>query len=139
MGLINKLESVQRQFTKRIPALYDLSYSDRLSALNLDSLELRRLRADLYLLYKIIFGMCDIDSNSLLSLRGDTVTRGHRYKIIQEHCVNNYRKNFFVQRVAPIWNSLPPSIVDFSSFSRFRRSINNVNLSTFTRFNCITA
>jgi len=134
VGLIDKLESVQRQFTKRIPVLYDLSYSDRLSALNLDSLELRRLRADLYLLYKIIFGMCDIDSNSLLSLRGDTVTRGHRYKIIQEHCVNNYRKNFFVQRVAPIWNSLPPSIVDFSSFSRFRRSINNVNLSTFTRF-----
>ena len=47
------------------------------------SLELRRLRADLYLLYKIIFGMRDIDSNSLLSLRGDAV-RGHRYKVIQE-------------------------------------------------------
>jgi len=134
VGLIDKLESVQRKFTKRIPALQYLSYRDRLAALNLDSLELRRLRADLCMLYKIIFGMCDIDLNSLLSLRGDAPTRGHRYKVIQEHCTNNYRKNFFVQRVAPVWNSLPASIVDFSSFTRFKLSLNNVNLCIFTRF-----
>jgi len=80
--------------------------------------------------------MCDIDSKSLLSLSGDgAVSRGHRYKIMQEHCTNHYGKNFFVQRVAPVWNSLPPSIVDFSSFSRFRRSLNNVNLAIFARFN----
>jgi len=47
-GLIDKVESVQRQFTKRIPALHELSYRDRLSALNLDSLEHRRLRLDLF-------------------------------------------------------------------------------------------
>jgi len=28
-GLIDKVESVQRQFTKRIPALHELSYRDR--------------------------------------------------------------------------------------------------------------
>ena len=44
--------------------------------------------------------MCDIDTNSLLSLRGDAVTRGHRYTVIQEHRINNYRKKIFVQRVA---------------------------------------
>ena len=45
-GLIDKVESVQRQFTKRIPALQELSYRDRLSPLNLESLEHRRLRLD---------------------------------------------------------------------------------------------
>ena len=58
--------------------------------------------------------MCDVDLNGILVLRGDVPSRGHRYKIVQKHCANNYRKNFFVQRVAPIWNSLPPSIVDFN-------------------------
>jgi len=46
--------------------------------------------------------MCGVDLNSILLLRGDVPTRGHRYKVMLEHCTNNYRKNFFVQRVAPI-------------------------------------
>jgi len=78
--------------------------------------------------------MCDVDLSGTLVLRGDVPARGHRYKIVQEHCANNYRANFFAQRVAPTWNSLPPSIVDFSSFTRFKRSLKNVNLSIFTRF-----
>jgi len=78
--------------------------------------------------------MCDVDLSGILVLHGDVPTRGHRYKIVQEHCGNNYCKNFFAQRVAPVWNSLPPSIVDFSSFTRFKRSLKNVNLSIFTRF-----
>jgi len=96
----------QKLAAKRIPALQELSYRDRLTALNLEWLEHCCLRLDLCLLYRIIFGMCDIDLNGILVLRGDFPTRGHRYKVMQEHGTNNYRKNFFVQRVAPIWNSL---------------------------------
>jgi len=43
IGLNDKLESVQRRFTKRIPGFESLSYSERLSLLNLESLELCRL------------------------------------------------------------------------------------------------
>jgi len=68
---------VQRQFTKRISVLQELSNSERLTALNLKSLEYRRLCLDLYLLYRIIFCMCDVNLNSILSLRGDVPTRGH--------------------------------------------------------------
>jgi hypothetical protein len=39
VGLIDKIESVQRQFTKRIPKISHLNYRDRLIFLNLDSLE----------------------------------------------------------------------------------------------------
>jgi len=134
VGLIDRIESVQRQFTKHISVLQELSYSESYFKLNLKSLKYRRLCLDLYLLYKTIFGMCDVNLNSILSLRGDVPTRGHRYKVMLEHCTNNYHKNFFVQRVAPIWNSLPASIVDFSSFTSFKRSLNNVNLRIFTHF-----
>ena len=136
IGLIDKVESVQRQFTKRIPALHGLSYQERLTVLNLDSLEVRRLRADLCLLYRNIFGLCAINVENLFTLRDDVArpTRGHPYKIIQEHCVSKYRKNFFIQRVASTWNSLPVNLVDFSSFITFKRSLMNINLRTFTRF-----
>jgi len=45
-------------------------------------------------MYKIIFGMCDVDLNGILVLRGVVPTRGHQYKVVQEHCTNNYRKSF---------------------------------------------
>ena len=53
IGLINRLESVQRRF----PGIGHLTYRERLSALNLESLEIRRLRLDLLLTYKILFGI----------------------------------------------------------------------------------
>ena len=44
---INAVESVQRAFTKRLPGLADLSYTERLVNLNLQSLKHRRLISDL--------------------------------------------------------------------------------------------
>jgi len=50
---INNIERVQRHFTKRITELHDFSYRERLSILNLEKLEYRRLSCDLTLYYKI--------------------------------------------------------------------------------------
>ena len=50
---INAIEKVQRHFTKRLPDLHDLSYRERLSLLNLDTLEYRRLACDLALYYEV--------------------------------------------------------------------------------------
>ena len=49
IGNISKLESVQRTFTKRLTGMRSLSYDNRLKALGLERLELRRLHMD-YLL-----------------------------------------------------------------------------------------
>ena len=46
---INKIEAVQRYFTKRLGGLGHMSYCLRLSVLELDSLHLRRIKADLLL------------------------------------------------------------------------------------------
>ena len=39
---IDKVENVQRRYTKRIAGLRDLSYADRLNVLQLESLKIRR-------------------------------------------------------------------------------------------------
>jgi ribonuclease P/MRP protein subunit RPP40 len=52
--LIDIIENVQRNFTKRIHSLSCLSYFERLAALNLEPLELRRLRFDLTYYYKVL-------------------------------------------------------------------------------------
>ena len=48
------VEKVQKRFTKRIPGLTNLDYEERLRALNLHSLEQRRIVADLTQCYKIV-------------------------------------------------------------------------------------
>ena len=51
------IEAVQRRFTKRLPGMSNISYHVRLNLLKLESLEIRRLRSDLILVYKILFGL----------------------------------------------------------------------------------
>jgi len=63
---IDNIETVQRRFTKRIPALQSHSYHIRLTLLHIESLEARRLKAELLYVYKILFKYVDVDSESFL-------------------------------------------------------------------------
>ena len=53
LGDINRLESVQRSFTRRIPQLKNFPYHERLALIGLETLELRRLKKDLVMYFKI--------------------------------------------------------------------------------------
>ena len=53
LGLSSTVESVQRGFTKRLVGLNTVSYADRLTSLNLQSLEHRRLICDLVACYNM--------------------------------------------------------------------------------------
>jgi len=46
-----------------------LNYYSRLRMLGLESLELRRLRTDVLLVYRILFGMVRLNSNEFFTLR----------------------------------------------------------------------
>ena len=131
-GLIEHIESVQRRYTKRIDGLQSMSYSERLDVLNLESLELRRLRADLITLYKLMFGL--LDTNDSFFVRRTSTTRGHPFKIMIEHCDINIRRQFLSQRIANVWNSLPASIINFDSLNSFTNSLQRINLQIFTRY-----
>jgi len=63
---ITKSESVQRRFTKRIPSISHLSYSGRLEFLGIESLEYRRVIADLTMMYEIVHNLVDVDRNALI-------------------------------------------------------------------------
>jgi hypothetical protein len=130
---VDKLESVQRAFTKRIPALKFSTYGDRLKLLNLESLELRRLRQDLVLTYKILFSKVDIDSKKLFVYHTDTITRGHRFKLYMQRSNTTTRQKFYCNRVVTIWNNLPANDSNFQTLNSFKRFLLLVDL---TKYNC---
>ena len=62
------VEKVQRKYTKRIAGFKKLSYDQRLKILDLPSLELRRLYADLLWCYKIVLGVVDVTRDDFFSV-----------------------------------------------------------------------
>ena len=133
---IELIEKVQRRFTKRLPGMKNLTYEQRLAKLKLDSLELRRIRADSIWTYKLIFGQLHIDSKAFFSIRYDQSRRGrgHSYKLYLPPCSSSARFNFFTYRVINAWNNLPPE-TDFGSLYTFKRGLNSKILSHFCKVN----
>ncbi|MEM7402229.1 MAG: reverse transcriptase family protein [Pseudomonadota bacterium] len=130
---IDLLERVQRYFTRRIPGQQSRAYADRLATLCLKSLEERRMQRDLIMVYKICYGLIDLDFNDFFELSPSTVTRGHRLKLNITRCKLNIRATFFSKRVVNIWNNLSSSIVDSNSLEIFKNSISQLNLSQYCR------
>ena len=98
-GLIKKAESVQRKFTKRLPGFKNLSYKTRLARLQLDSLELRRLRQDIVYTYKILFGLTGDTASDFFTRVANNInnnhhTRGHEYKLFPAYSRVDTRKFF---------------------------------------------
>jgi hypothetical protein len=76
---IVRLESVQRGFTKKLSGYKNLSYAERLTRAGLCSLELRRLRTDLCVCYKILHSQIHV--NSFFVMDNVNATRVRSWKI----------------------------------------------------------
>jgi len=75
-GLNDKLEYVQRRFTKRINGLSCLFYEDHLVHLKLDSLRVKRIKQDMIMCYKTINGLVAMNCSDFFSFNNFR-TRGH--------------------------------------------------------------
>ena len=133
---INAIEKVQKHFTKRIKSLSDLSYPERLASINLEPLELRRLRADLILYYKCFNNLVSIPHTEyfrLSNFSSQTRTGGNR--LIEPLCSTNRFKNDFFNRSVTCWNFLPSQVVLADSVSNFKRLLSAVDLREFLKCN----
>ena len=119
---INQIEKVQHRATKVSPAIRNLSYEQRLNTLELTTLETRRIRGDLIQKYKIEKGL-DIITwvNPPLTAppRADRRSQLRREK--DAKC--SQRFNFFNNRIAKIWNSLPDKTVNADTLDKFKACI----------------
>ncbi|MEC8568985.1 MAG: reverse transcriptase domain-containing protein, partial [Pseudomonadota bacterium] len=132
---IKSLESVQRYFLRtlcRRASLPKASYSERLYWLNLTSLEYRRLNFDLVYVFKIINGLIDLPFENLFTFINTPYNlRRHRYTLKVEKFKTNTRKYFFSNRVAPVWNKLPETVVYSRNLEEFKNQLNKIDLEQY--------
>jgi hypothetical protein len=132
IGDIIAVEAVQRRYTKRLPNMPNTPYPDRLRILNLDSLETRRIKADLCEFYKIVNNLSALDHAQFIKFREPLRTRHtHDKQINIARSKTDMRKNSFFLRTPVIWNSLPTDTVNYVSVSSFRRHLETVDLSDY--------
>ena len=124
---IEVLDRVLRRSTKILPRLRHLSYDERLSALQLPSLEQRWDRGDLIETFKILKGFENVERSTFFKF-SETNTRGNNLKLFKPHLKKGIlvRKNFYSQRVINGWNALTNTAVDSIMVSAFKRAIDNI-------------
>ena len=135
---IDNDEKVQRFFTKRLPGMWNILYQERLNVLELKSLEVRRIEYDLILLYKLVNGLVDMDSDGFFTYNQNN-TRGHNSRINIQSSRLNCRKYFFIDRTVPIWNALPPRLIENSCIGKFKSDLKVLDLSMYCRGRAHTA
>jgi len=131
LGDIYAIESVQRLFTRKLAGFDNMTYPDRLKALNLPSLELRRLRSDLVFCFKIVNGLVAGDLSSYGLRQTKSSTRGHSQKLFVEHSKLDARRYFFSNRIIKPWNALPAETIASPSVFFFKRSLLKCNLEDY--------
>ena len=102
-------------------------YMARLQILKADTLDIRRLKLDLVLFYKIIHNMTKLPTEKFFTLRKVTSgTRGHSLTIYKPCCSNNLARYSFKNRAINLWNKLPQHVVNASSINSFKCQINKL-------------
>ena len=130
---IDKLEGVQRFYTKRLEGLWGVEYPERLKLSTLISLELRRLVMDLVLCFKIVNKLVCLEFSDFFELDPNTRTRGNNFKLRVPKCNTNTRQHFYSVRIVPVWNFLPNHIVTCSDVKLFKDLVLKTNLSNFLK------
>ena len=129
---IRRVEGVQRRYTRHIPKLKTLTYEQHRSRLNIDTLELRRLKIILTEYYKIVTGASHIECNSIFTRTHCTYNlRRHRFHIDVSAVKTDARKMSFSYRFVQCWNSLPDEIFDADSIDSFKTSLENIDFSDY--------
>ena len=121
---IIKLEAVQRSFTAKIQGLGNLNYWERLRRLSMYSLQRRRERYTIILVWKIYNNLSPNSMNINFretSRYGTTCIRplgSSKYT-----SVNNLRFNSFASRASALYNVVPPAIKSLLTLTTFKPAL----------------
>ena len=97
------------------------------------SLEVRRLKFDLVMIYCSVHGLNALDFSDFFNMSNSS-TRGHAFKLSKHFSRVNCRAFSFAYRFIDVWNSLENDIVTAPSLCSFKCRLKSVD---FNKFACV--
>ena len=123
LGVIDKLESVPRRFSKRLIGMRDLTYEQRLNELKSLSLASERTKVDLVMAYKCLHGLIDVTASDLgLSVSANNERSG-QFRLKNFRPPTKRVSSLFKFRAPREWNALPKSVTTANSLFIFKRAV----------------
>ena len=129
---ITILENVQRRAVNAVSGLSG-TYEEKLSSLNLPSLQQRRLRGDMLTTFKMVKSIDNLNPADFFTFSANRHQYATRlassinesivepsYGLAQGPCKLELRRHFFTQRVVAPWNALPPTVKAATSVDVFK-------------------
>ena len=124
---IEAIESIQRNFTRRINSCKDLNYWERLKRLGLLSLQRRRERYIIILTWKIMHGLAPNDIHMQFK---DNPRLGRKavvpplFNKSQKSTATHYENSFAV-KAARLWNILPKEVTSQTTLGGLKETLGN--------------
>ena len=126
IGQINKLEAVQRKAARFVTGNFqrDSSVTQMLSDLNWESLEHRREKSRLVMLYKIHKGKVALKQEDYIKVvSGSRTRKNHQHTIEIPYAKKDVYKYSFCPRTSRAWNALDQKSVQATSVESFRGTL----------------
>jgi hypothetical protein len=117
------LEKVQQRAVKMVSGLRAESYEDRLKELEMDTLEERRLQADVAMVHRIMHKQNGLEPSTwfeMANVQRNTRSGADPMNIKLATGRLDLRRNFFSVRVITHWNAVPKELKSIPSTVRFR-------------------
>ena len=125
-----KIEMVQRRAARYVTNRYHntSSVTNMLDHLGWESLESRRTKAQLTMLYKITNGLVDIPADRHLTPGHSVATRSaHAKTYLQPSTTTTYYRNSFFPRTVTSWNQLPAELAEAPDLVSFKRGLGSLS------------
>ena len=122
---VDKLEMVQRRSARFVLRRYHQTSSvdSMLQQLHWESLQERRAKMRLIILYKSIRHIIAVNSNEYLTPIVLPTRQNHSYTFRQISTTTNYHKYSFYPRTIVQWNALPANIAESTSLDQFKTAL----------------
>ena len=117
------IEKIQRRFTKWLLGLADLSYVQRLRALDTLSLEQTMQAATVIFVFKCLLKLHDCSLSDVGIFLSPNNERSGKIRMCQPRCRNAKARAMFKFRAPREWNQLPADITSLTSITKFKAAV----------------
>ena len=104
----------------------EYSVTDMIHSLGWESLQMRRLKIRIILLFKIIHDLIDIQADQLNS--SNARTRGHNMRYRQISARQHYYRYSFLSHTIEHWNNLPLDLFKLKDLDTFKTALSDFTL-----------